>query len=298
MCTADTGGSGIFSNIRGDFMKCSSCGREFDEEKYYRICPKCGTYNNVKRQEFYFEQQPYTGTQERAGMETQAPDGAYDSAPQEDDGRYTAPGTRKSSLKGLAIALVILVIIGAVEFIISMIMVLGEDSVKPGIGDDLSSYLIEEMEETGVSFGEAFVLEENTGLSMQIDGVEVVCEADTFADFPQGQKLAGIKLSSTGAEVSYDTFEESPLGRIYVGYDQTFKEVLEGDSFKAYRSVIGDRADFSLWDVKYGEAESGYVYVFLPADVTEGVVYVEMREPSNGQLRGIYAVKFALGEVQ
>lgn len=33
--------------------------------------------------------------------------------------------------------------------------------------------------------------------------------------------------------------------------------------------------------MKYGEAESGYVYVFLPADVTEGVVYVEMREPSQ-----------------
>ena len=30
-------------------MKCISCGKNFDEEKYYRICPKCGTYNNVKK---------------------------------------------------------------------------------------------------------------------------------------------------------------------------------------------------------------------------------------------------------
>lgn len=26
-------------------MKCLSCGKNFDGEKYYCICPKCGTYN-------------------------------------------------------------------------------------------------------------------------------------------------------------------------------------------------------------------------------------------------------------
>ena len=288
-------------------MKCSSCGKEFNEEKYYRICPKCGTYNNVKRQDISFDQpktfdQPETFGQQNAYAQTQ--NGTNAGTYQEYNGAYTppytAPPAQKTSggLKGLVIALIILLVLGVAVFVASMVVVLRE--VDSGMDTEaVASYLLDEaVQEKKVSFGEAFVLEEDEGLELQLDAVEVVCEADAFADFPQGQKLVGISFTCPGADISYDTYEESPLGMIYVGYDQVYKEVLEGDSFKGYRSVTGERADFDPWGMRYGDPQTGYVYVFLPAEVTEGTVYVETRNPENGELTEIFAADFVLGEVQ
>ena len=44
-------------------MKCLSCGKNFDYEKYYGICPKCGTYNKQASETTSFtreEEENYT----------------------------------------------------------------------------------------------------------------------------------------------------------------------------------------------------------------------------------------------
>lgn len=266
-------------------MKCSSCGREFDEQKYYRICPKCGTYNNVVRQDVFGQ--------------TESMPAPESDRPEPEPFVSASPAPKASGLRGLIIALAVLLILGVAEFVVSVIVVFRQE-MAGGISDDeVDSWLLEdEIKETPVLLGESFAVEPDTGLGLCVESVEVVCEADTFADFPAGQKLLGIKLSSGGADVSYDTYEESPLGSLYVGYEQTFKEILEGDSFKGYRSVVGDRQDFSVWDMQYGDAGDGYVYVFVPAAVMQGTVYAEKCDPDTGRLTGIYAVDFTLGEVQ
>ena len=53
-------------------MKCLSCGKQFDCEKYYGICPKCGTYNKPATTQTSEEQVTFDSYQTAdANMQTQ-----------------------------------------------------------------------------------------------------------------------------------------------------------------------------------------------------------------------------------
>ena len=53
-------------------MKCLSCGKQFDYEKYYGICPKCGTYNKPATTQTSEEQVTFDSHQTvDANMQTQ-----------------------------------------------------------------------------------------------------------------------------------------------------------------------------------------------------------------------------------
>ena len=296
-------------------MKCISCGKNFDEDKYYRICPKCGTYNNVKRPEYRLDDDPAFWGGEASGQ------GARQSLPQGQANPYVQQGDHTSgqdifyrteqemnarrqgtekpaSNKKLVISLLILVAVGVFLLITSVVLVMRQESPQ-----DISDRLLEEeLTETPVSLGEEFVLEEESGLPLSIQSVELVCEADTFADFPAGQKLVAVELYSPGGEIQEYAFDPSPLGSVYVAYETengtSYKEALDGEDFNAYRSVIGDREAFNPWDIQYGDETRGYMYVFLPAAVNEGTVCVEARDITDNRVLEVYALDFTLGEVQ
>lgn len=150
-------------------MKCISCGKNFDEEKYYRICPKCGTYNNVKKATPDFSQgsrqtggscgngqmgtsgnNASGGQQDPFWQELHGGNRGQSTGSSRTDSRHMvsqimisrifSTGRSRRCISGdrgkkekkpnrpLVISLIILVIIGIVLFIISMVLVAGQDA--------------------------------------------------------------------------------------------------------------------------------------------------------------------------
>lgn len=301
-------------------MKCISCGKNFDEEKYYRICPKCGTYNNVKKTTPDFSQ----GSQGTDGSYGNGPSGTWGSSAsgsqqdpfwqelhQGDRGQQDIfhrteqemyqrrqGEKKKNPNRPLLISLIILVIIGIVLFIISMVLVAGQDTAGSGSEDVLE----EEITERPADLGESLMLEEDSGLTITVETVELIAGPEASGDFPEGTKLIGARLHCPGADnMTEYSFDPSPLGMVYVGCDGTYTQALSGDLFMDYPShqqLVGDRENFDEWNIRYGDPSRGYVYFFIPADANSGTLYVERQDISDGHLTEIYAIDFTLGEVQ
>lgn len=320
-------------------MKCISCGKNFDEEKYYRICPKCGTYNNVKKATPDFSQ----GSRQTGGscgngqMGTSgnnASGGQQDPFWQElhggnrgqeyrqqSDGQqtYGQPNydqqdifhrteqemyqrrqgeKEKKPNRPLVISLIILVIIGIVLFIISVVLVAGQDVA----GSGAHAVLEEEITERPADLGESLLLEEESGMTVTVETVELIAGPEASGDFPEGTKLIGARLHCPGADnMTEYSFDPSPLGMVYVGCDGTYTQALSGDLFMDYPShqqLVGDRENFDEWNIRYGDPSRGYVYFFIPADANSGTLYVERQDISDGHLTEIYAIDFTLGEVR
>lgn len=301
-------------------MKCISCGKNFDEEKYYRICPKCGTYNNVKKTTPDFSQgsrqtggscgngQMGTSGNNASGAQQdpfwqelhQGDRGQQDIFHRTEQEMYQRRQgeKKKNPNRPLLISLIILVIIGIVLFIISMVLVAGQDTAGSGSEDVLE----EEITERPADLGESLMLEEDSGLTITVETVELIAGPEASGDFPEGTKLIGARLHCPGADnMTEYSFDPSPLGMVYVGCDGTYTQALSGDLFMDYPShqqLVGDRENFDEWNIRYGDPSRGYVYFFIPADANSGTLYVERQDISDGHLTEIYAIDFTLGEVQ
>ena len=301
-------------------MKCISCGKNFDEEKYYRICPKCGTYNNVKKAAPDFSQ----GSQGTDGSYGNGPSGTWGSSAsgsqqdpfwqelhQGDRGQQDIfhrteqemyqrrqGEKRKNPNRPLLISLLILVAIGMVLFMISMALVAGQDTA----GNDADAVLEEETTERAADLGEPLMLEEDSGLTVTVETVELIANADASGDFPEGKKLIGALLNCPGTDnMTEYSFDPSPLGMVYAGCDGVYTQALSGDLFMDYPShqqLVGDRENFDEWDIRYGDPSRGYVYFFIPAGADGGTIYLERQDISDGHLTEIYAIDFMLGEVR
>ncbi|MGN0506087.1 MAG: hypothetical protein ACI4FZ_05960 [Lachnospiraceae bacterium] len=58
-------------------IKCTKCGKMYDDEKYYGICPKCGRYNKAENQ----------GEQEHQALHDKY-DGGYEHTEEENHHRF------------------------------------------------------------------------------------------------------------------------------------------------------------------------------------------------------------------
>ena len=205
---------------------------------------------------------------------------------------------KKNPNRPLLISLIILVIIGIVLFIISMVLVAGQDTAGSGSEDVLE----EEITERPADLGESLMLEEDSGLTITVETVELIAGPEASGDFPEGTKLIGARLHCPGADnMTEYSFDPSPLGMVYVGCDGTYTQALSGDLFMDYPShqqLVGDRENFDEWNIRYGDPSRGYVYFFIPADANSGTLYVERQDISDGHLTEIYAIDFTLGEVR
>ena len=139
-------------------------------------------------------------------------------------------------------------------------------------------------------------------MTVTVETVELIADADASGDFPEGKKLIGARLHCPGADnMTEYSFDPSPLGMVYVGCDGSYTRARSGDLFMDYPShqqLVGDRENFDEWNIRYGDPSRGYVYFFIPADANSGTLYVERQDISDGHLTEIYAIDFTLGEVQ
>lgn len=303
-------------------MKCSSCGKSFDYEKYYGICPKCGTYNKKPvtqeqqnqgyqqnagyRQSNESYQQQYESFQQQNQQERQDFQQAQWDARQQqaNNGQWqnmNMPLTPEEQQKIVRrkTACIVLGILTAVCVVLGVVIItvgqhkLGE--VDTTVVTDVTA-LEAPVTPEDKTFGESFVVDEDTGIEVAFDQVEVLCEANVESEFPENEKLVSVLVKGTGSktEWDYDAGLSDPVGSIYEGYGDVFESEVSSYDLEDYQEYIGGKLDMSTSSLKY-DNETGYLYFFLPEEVNEFYLYVEQRDVNTNQVLKVYRVPTTLG---
>ena len=303
--------------------KCFNCGKSFDYEKYYGICPKCGAYNreNTPEEEHRELHERYDSAEQHAahydgghgnyggnGSMGQY-NGAYggNGPARQYNGTYgsgyyggAAPAAKASPAGTVIFILLIIGIIFsiAMPFVYSVgkAMSLGVDLAEDVLmydqdtGDriDLAPAREEQTAQTlPAAAGETVSLGKNGEMTVTVEEARVIVPAGHVNDFPEGEKLVGIKVSYANDYHSYYSYWA--LDTIYVGYDGTYKIALDSYDMEDYRNVLEDIPIVDVYNITSG---SGYgeILVFVPEEITSLDFYLESRDEENLQLLEIYQI--------
>ena len=161
-------------------MKCLNCGKNFDYEKYYGICPKCGSFNK--------EETPQEQHQ-RYHKE-------YDNGYQHTEQTYTAPpfvrGNMKKGKGGHGSTVFLLISVA-----IFMIVTCGFTAFGFLYSRGQERKLLQDVAESRVeqedhAVGEAFTLQ---GMTLTVEEAWIVDDGQgTNPNAPEGKRLAAVKL--------------------------------------------------------------------------------------------------------
>lgn len=258
--------------------KCFQCGKEFDYEKYYGICPKCGAYNEKKRQ-------------------------IYVAKP-------VGNSTKPEKASGASTAGFICIIIGIIAGIIfPFAYVIGKAIAVAGMED--RSSIVEEVEENEtvdfyddvnkipqnpeiitVNPGEAFSIGMESPSTISVESAEVVVKADTVLDFPVTENLVAVKLNyeTLGSDDYYHYYGYSVSEMPYIGYNGVFKECLDEYVLEEYEEFLPQMNILDIWEITNDVNGNGVFLVFVPVGVTEFNFYMESRSEETNDVMKIYSV--------
>ena len=282
-------------------MKCLSCGKIFDYDKYYGICPKCGTYNKPNAQADLWSdgEDPYKDVQEQ---QTEAAEpvsrtettGTYD---------YTEPTKPEVSReekatktrKTLILLISILIILSIVFAVVKNVVVgfFGSSESWSNVHVD-----VEEATMVDAEPGEEVLVEEEYGRSLKVSGVELLAEADTVGGLPTGQRLIAVRVESNEvSDLDYDTYSSSPVGDFFLYYDGTYRSCVPPYKFDdgGFDDVIGNRQEIQTYDFTSQKNHSGYVFFFVPADAKELAFVYSVQDVKDGDLVEYVRVPLQLG---
>ncbi len=298
--------------------KCYSCGKNFDYEKYYGICPKCGAYNreNTPEDEHkelhkeYDAAAPGANHYSMDGMNGDSSQNAYRMNGSSNQSAYSMNGTgtqkRKASPAGTVIF--ILLILGIIACIAVPIFFLVGRSMQIGMSmvsdiGDMEQYVEESLdgalereivhtkqnaEIIDWQTGEACFLGSNGEQEMVVEDARVLIPAGMVEGFPEDENLVAIT-------VSYQSYYEDyyyyyAVEKFYVGYgENTFKEALEPYYLEEYMDVLGNVTALDAYEMSY-ENGQGEILVFVPEDVTSVDLYLESRNENTYELIEIYRI--------
>ncbi len=294
-------------------MKCSKCGKNFDYEKYYGICPKCGTYNREDRQEenlFLRDgRDPFAdmsgGRQEDSRRQEQSynmlgqgqrPDpfreaaGEYTGEPRpskvyqpKDEG--DRPDTKKKK-KGCLFFIICLLFC-----LLCIAAVIGAEMYYGMKREEMAA--LEELEIVSAGMGEEFTVDSHV---LAVTGAQVLEEADMRPEFPQGEKCIAVSFTARTSD-DFSDYLEVPYLAYETGGRRVYKEALYSDDFQVYAGYYG----ISLMD-SYGwsyeeNAEGAFVF-FVEEDAQNLRVCVEERAGryEEESLERVYEIPLSLTE--
>lgn len=308
--------------------KCSGCGKEFDYEKYYGICPKCGVYNKENLSQEVYEElhRQYDGetpkdesTQKTYAAENRSDAGGNTSWTAGAAGNqqiYVAkPVTERKRAKssGMSIAVFICILIGIVIGIIFPFGYLMGKSVSlvSDLEWDSTVDILEDYEENGsIDFyeednkipnmpeilskeaGEAFQIGEAVTYHISVESAEVVAAAGTVPDFPPAENLVAVKVNyeRTGDSNGYEYYSYNMFDVAYVGYNGTFKPCVDEYVLMDYEAVLPQMNILDVWEISEDANGTGVFLVFVPVGVTEIDFYLESRSEETNHIQEIYSV--------
>lgn len=283
--------------------KCFNCGKNFEYEKYYGICPKCGSYNREETTEEEHQKlhQQYDTTQmEHVHYET--------------EGQQTA-GRAKATPAAIAIFVcLILGIVGTILFpifyTIGKSMKLGMSMVRdfsygniPDVPDTWDSYddfsggsedyvwKEQSAPVVAVKSGDICHLGSQGKLQVTVGEARVRVPAGYVDDFPEGEMLVAISVAHADNSDSYGDY--SALDMLYVGYGDTYRKCLTSYDMEEYLNVLGSIRIVDCYNISYGEDE-GEILVFVPEDTSSLHLYLESRDEDTYELQKIYRISLEI----
>lgn len=246
-------------------MKCLSCGKNFDYEKYYGICPKCGTYNKAASEADTTQtfQEEFTSTQEaeptqEESVPTQEPEPTFFSQTKEEKQKRV----RKNLILGIAILVALSIILTIVQGIVTGY--LGSSDYREKKRKDIEEVAIEKSD-----LGEAYTIENEYGRTLTVAKAEVLAEADTIGGFPAGQRLIAVRIESNKVDdISYDTYAHAPVKDFYISYDGTYRSTVPNYKLTSggYDDIIGNRQSIDSYEFSDAGSHTGYLFFFIPAE--------------------------------
>lgn len=246
-------------------MKCLSCGKNFDYEKYYGICPKCGTYNKAASEADTTQtfQEEFTSTQEAEPTQeefvpTQEPEPTFFSQTKEEKQKRV----RKNLILGIAILVALSIILTIVQGIVTGY--LGSSDYREKKRKDIEEVAIEKSD-----LGEAYTIENEYGRTLTVAKAEVLAEADTIGGFPAGQRLIAVRIESNKVDdISYDTYAHAPVKDFYISYDGTYRSTVPNYKLTSggYDDIIGNRQSIDSYEFSDAGSHTGYLFFFIPAE--------------------------------
>lgn len=291
--------------------KCFSCGKSFDYEKYYGICPKCGAYNreNTAGEEHRELHERYDTTEPHAAHYDEGHDSGYygsfgTAGMSSANGR--AASERKASPAGTVIFVLLLIGIllsMAMPFLYTFgrTMGLGADIAYEFGDSDLYESDADDVDEDGepsaqreqtaqilpAAAGETVSLGRNGEMTVTVTGARVIVPAGQVSDFPEGENLVGIAVSY--ANDYQDYYSYYALDTPYVGYNGKYKMAVDSYDVEDYRNILENISIVDEYNITSGSGQ-GEILVFVPKEVTSLDFYLESRDESDYQMLEIYRI--------
>ncbi len=306
--------------------KCVNCGKNFDYEKYYGICPKCGTYNREEspQEEHRALHERYDSTgQEQPHGQQPGPSGTaqgfYGQHGQAGpaQGRYTAAPwpsgpARQKPVRAKAtpgqVLIFILLIVGIVGTVVFPILYMFGKSVKLGmtITEAVTSQKEAESGETTEpedyprqtapvvtrTAGEVLYLGSEGDLAVTVGAARVRVLAGYAEDFPEGEKLVAISVTYQEEQPGYTDYEATDM--LYVGFGDTYRACLTSYDMEPYLGILGSIRMVDRYTIAYGEGE-GDLLVFVPEEVNSLNLYIESRDQDTYELLEIFEIPLEIG---
>lgn len=309
--------------------RCFNCGKNFEYEKYYGICPKCGSYNREETQEEEHQKlhEQYDSSQvDHAHCETEGwgtvSGGStvqyhYNSGPQSFQGGQSTAAAGRAKATPATIVIFVLLILGIIGTILFPIfytvgksMQLGMSMVRdygygniPNVPDSWESYedfsgvedyvwKEQSAPVVAVNSGDVCHLGSEGKLQVTVGEARVRVPAGYVDDFPEGEMLVAISVAHADYSDSYKDY--SALDMLYVGYgENTYRECLTSYDMEEYLNVLSNIRIVDRYNISYGEDE-GELLVFVPEDTSSLELYLESRNEDTYELQKIYRISLEI----
>jgi len=241
-------------------MRCFSCNKNFDYDKYYGICPKCGCYNkpeaSKQHQEYHdLYDDGYTHSEEHYNTYTEFKEETKQrpSVFARELEQEAKPKTRSSG-SGLLISSIVFFV---VSLLITIIVFIASFSVKPQPDVQIQERVIQEKE-----IGECFFLQE---LELYVSECRVLADWTTQGNLEKGKKLIAVCVNGS-SDGEYEDYNR--LASPYLEIDGSFYRPLYAYDFEPYAQFY---EIMPLWDessLMFDESFSGW-YAFLVDEACE-----------------------------
>ncbi len=265
-------------------MKCFNCGKNFDYEKYYGICPKCGSFNKTET-----AQEQHQGYHDAYDGGYQHLEHTYSSYEQQENTQEThSYGTfddftgsvyarpteeKKKSGRGSTIFLI-------VSIVICVLISFGGTSMSVLYSKSQVKKLQMEVVEAPADWeehvpGETFSFQ---GMELTVDEAWTLdADWETNPELLEGEKLVAVRLSGKS---DGEWADRNQLSNAYIHCDGRFYWQIPAYEFREYTEQYGIRL-FERYDLCGAEESEGCLVFCLDESAQEFTLCLEERVDEN-----------------
>lgn len=283
-------------------MKCYSCGKNFDYEKYYGICPKCGCYN--KKETAAEQHQQYHDQYDNGYRHTEHEDAANwrprpvnrQSGPAENTAApvyVQANVSQKKSGRGSTIFLL-------VSFVIFLVVCVGGTSFGMLYKKGQEKKLMQEVTESQTNRQEHAIGETFSFQDMQLtvkDAWTVDEGQGTNPGIPQGMKLVAVEIAGKS---DGEWKDQNHLPDAYIYYDSSYY-FWQIPYYEAYGNTAFADYDLPLFDpyaLREDREAKGCLLFLVSKEIQDFTMSLEERVDENQIfIETIHSLEIHLDEI-